>query len=441
VESSDRKRWLMLAAVFTATGVLVIDRVNIAIASKFIMHDYGLTLVQMGVVFSSYTVVYSLFNIPGGWFVDRLGPRRVLAASMLLWSLSTLLTAFSANALFRSTLGVLGSLCLMRALVGLFETGGIPSFNSIITSWFAPGDRGRATGTIMAGHALGNATAPLFMAWIIVLFSWQAAFEILGLLGVLVSILWYVVVRDRPVALDPMVADASSDTGVVAGISVPAIPWQRILANRNVQLLLAITFISGYGTYFFYSWLFTYLIEVRHLSIAKSGIVTSLPYFASMVLAPTGGWLSDSLSVKYNPWLGRCALAAAACIVAALGVVLGGTLTDPNVAIAFLVVGAAFTFLFAVVVHVTAMGLAGPRIGLVSGFILASGHVGGSVSPLLSAWIVQETSWLWALCVTALLLMLGAVCWLFIRPDRTLLAAIIQPLEGQRLYGQAAPGV
>ncbi len=92
-EKSTRVRWLLVFWLFVLSAVSFLDRVNISIAGPSIANDFQLTDVQLGRVFSALLIGYTLFQTPGGWLADRLGPRRVLTAGVLWWGIFTALTA------------------------------------------------------------------------------------------------------------------------------------------------------------------------------------------------------------------------------------------------------------------------------------------------------------------------------------------------------------
>src|SRR6266699_6525157 len=93
VGPAGRVRERVLAFAFLLAVVTYLDRVCIAAAAPFIMEDLHLSVLQMSVVFSAFTLAYSLFEIPSGWLGDVKGPRRVLTRIVLWWSGFTMLTA------------------------------------------------------------------------------------------------------------------------------------------------------------------------------------------------------------------------------------------------------------------------------------------------------------------------------------------------------------
>src|SRR5207237_5591891 len=96
-----------------------VDRVNISVAARQMMPALGLTSLHMGYVFSAFVLGYALFQIPGGWLGDLLGVRKVLAAAILWWSFFTACTAVAGTLPSAAWLGVLGSVIMVRFLIGV----------------------------------------------------------------------------------------------------------------------------------------------------------------------------------------------------------------------------------------------------------------------------------------------------------------------------------
>ena len=112
-----RTRWLIVALLFGIYMLMVIDRVSISIAAKYIMPEYQLSEVQIGWIFSAFLVGYALCQIPGGWLGDRFGPRRVLAVAVFWWSFFTAVTAIAGDLFLASLIGVVGSFIVVIDLV------------------------------------------------------------------------------------------------------------------------------------------------------------------------------------------------------------------------------------------------------------------------------------------------------------------------------------
>src|SRR5215467_7078952 len=94
-----------------------IDRVNLSVAAPLIKAELKLSNTQLGFALSAFGYCYATFQIINGYLGDRIGPRRMLAISGLLWAIGTLTTG---------VVGGLGTLVFARMCVGLGEAGTIP---------------------------------------------------------------------------------------------------------------------------------------------------------------------------------------------------------------------------------------------------------------------------------------------------------------------------
>jgi MFS family permease len=90
------RHWILLFAAALAI-ITYIDRVCISQAAGDIQRDLGLTKVQMGWAFAAFAWAYALFEIPGGWLGDKIGPRKVLMRVVVWWSFFTAATGWVWN--------------------------------------------------------------------------------------------------------------------------------------------------------------------------------------------------------------------------------------------------------------------------------------------------------------------------------------------------------
>jgi len=178
--SPTRIRWLILALLLGISIVTYIDRVNISVTARHMIPSLGLTKVQMGQVFSAFVLGYALCQIPGGWLGDRWGARRILTLAVIWWSIFTALTALAPALPIVNMIGILGSLILVRFLIGVGEAAALPNFNRVVASWFGPHERGLGIGIAISGIGIGSALTPPLTAWVMVNFGWQTVFTFPG---------------------------------------------------------------------------------------------------------------------------------------------------------------------------------------------------------------------------------------------------------------------
>src|ERR687887_2747017 len=144
--SAGRVRTRVLGFAFALAVVTYLDRICISAAAPFIMADLHLSVLQMSVVFSAFTLAYSLFEVPSGWLGDVKGPRRVLTRIVLWWSAFTMLTGAARG---------MNSLVAIRFLFGAGEAGAFPNIARSFSQWFPRRERGRANGILFLGSRIG----------------------------------------------------------------------------------------------------------------------------------------------------------------------------------------------------------------------------------------------------------------------------------------------
>ncbi|MGD9851628.1 MAG: MFS transporter [Nitrospirales bacterium] len=218
----SRVRWRILFLLLLISIITYIDRVNISVTARQMMPALGLTDLQMGQIFSAFVFGYALFQIPGGWLGDRWGPRRVLTFAVIWWSIFTALTAIAPTLPLASLIGIMGSLMVVRFLIGIGEAAALPNFNRAVANWHPPQERGLGIGITIGGIGVGSALTPPITAWIMVNFGWQTAFYAAGGLGIGIALLWYWYATDFP-RQHPHVNNAEAAIIEGSGVS-PSVP-------------------------------------------------------------------------------------------------------------------------------------------------------------------------------------------------------------------------
>src|SRR5262249_48638536 len=151
----------------------------------------GLTRIQMGYVFSAFSLAYTIFEIPVGWWTDRAGQRRVLTRIVAGWSAFTILTGAAWS---------YGVLLGTRFLFVGAAAGAFPALSRSLASWFPRSERSWANGVLWMGARLGGALAPVVAVLLISSVGWRASFALLGLVGIVWCAAFWPWYRDDPAA-------------------------------------------------------------------------------------------------------------------------------------------------------------------------------------------------------------------------------------------------
>ena len=402
-------RGRVLAFAFFLAVVTYLDRICISAAAPAIMDDLHLDMLQMSVVFSAFTLAYSLFEVPSGWLGDVKGPRSVLTRIVLWWSAFTMLTGAAAG---------YQSLKIIRFLFGAGEAGAFPNVARSFSRWFPARERGRANGVLFLGSRFGGMLSAPIALLLIARWGWRASFVAFGTLGAVWAAAWWTWYRDRPEDHAAMTAEELSWIQQ-DGPPPPnrATPWRALLSGRNLYAICAMYFAFGYGLYFYFTWLPTYLIKELGFSQFSGGLFAALPFLLAGLADLGGGMLTDRLSRDYGLRVGRCYLGAAsfACGAAFL---LASTLTAAPVAKAVLIACALASADVALgACWAVPIDIAPNHAGVITGCMNTLGNLGGLVGPLVVGYAVQELgSWTLPFYVTAGVYGFGAMMWLVIDP-------------------------
>ena len=400
----------VLGFAFLLAVVTYLDRVCISAAAPSIMEELNLSVLQMSVVFSAFTLSYSLFEIPSGWLGDVKGPRRVLTRIVLWWSAFTILTGFARG---------FQSLVAIRFLFGAGEAGAFPNIARSFSRWFPARERGRANGVMFLGSRLGGMLSAPVALVIIARWGWRQSFVVFGLVGIVWAAAWYAWYRDRPEEHPAMTREelAQINDGSVGAEHGAGTPWRALLRSRNLYAICAMYFAFGYGLYFYFTWLPTYLIRVLGFSRFGGGLFAALPFLLAGIADVLGGWLTDHLSRRYGLRAGRCYLGCAAFMTCA-ALVFASQLPVPAVAKALLLALALASADLALgACWAVPIDIAPDHAGVITGCMNTLGNLGGLVGPLVVGIAVDRwQSWSFPFYITALVYAGGALAWLAIDP-------------------------
>ena len=408
-----RARFTLLRFAFFLSVVTFLDRVCIASAASSIREDLHLTAVEMGWVFSAFTLAYAIFEIPSGWLGDTIGPRKVLTRIVLWWSAFTMATGIAWNFV---------SLLTFRFLFGAGEAGAFPNTSRSFSQWFPVSERGRAHGITFMGTRLGGALAPLLAVALIATAGWRASFWIFGSIGFVWAFAWWKWFRDDP-ARHPSVDPAElqliqKERGEVSDRH--RLEW-RYLLSRNLLFICLAYFAFGYGLYFYLTWLPTYLREARGFSARDAGLLAGLVLLAGAGTSILGGFWTDRWVKRYGLKIGRCGVTAIALPSSGL-VLLAGAMTDHALAAALLIaVASGLADLSISAAWAMCHDIGGDAAGTVTACMNTFANLGGTIAPLVMGYSVELLgSWRIPLLITAMMYVLGGVFALLVNPSRPL---------------------
>jgi ACS family sodium-dependent inorganic phosphate cotransporter len=265
--------------------------------------EHGWSTTLQGAVMSAFFLGYLILQIPAGYLSDRFGGKWVLGLGVIFWSLFTLLTPVAAM------LGI-SALLICRFLMGVAESVTWPSIYALYSQWIHPDRRAFAVGLMNSGIAGGSVIALICTPWLISVWSWQGAFYLYGLLGVVWFIFWLYGAQSRPsplpawqstVALAPQLTPEAPPVVAADEQIYPQLTIRRMLHSRAVWAI-AIAHISiNWSLYLILSWFPTFVNREMGVDLQTAGLLALAPTVISLVMAPAAGRLFDRLvSQGYN---------------------------------------------------------------------------------------------------------------------------------------------
>jgi len=404
-----RVRYWVLVFTVTLAVITYIDRVAISFALPYIGADLGLDSVRKGWVLTAFALAYSIFEIPGGFLGDWMGPRRVILRIVLWWSFFTAATGWAWNFV---------SLVTARFLFGAGEAGCFPNLTKMFTVWLPVHERVRAQGLMWMSARWGGAFTPPLAAAVITWAGWRHAFEIFAMLGVVwaVAFLWWY--RDNPLdnpKLNAAERELLRHTHAPSGHSDA--PWGRLIRSGRVWLLCWQYFFLSYGWYFNITWLPTYLREARGMDVAQAALFGVLPLFLGGLGNPVSVFVSERLLtwtrsvdrtrriVASFGYLGACAF-----------LLLTTHMQEARAALFCIALASFFNDLAMPPSWAATMDMGGRYAGTLSGAMNSWGNLGGAVAPAVIGYVLAWThnDWNVAFYISAALYAAAIPCWIFL---------------------------
>ena len=387
--------------------VAYLDRVNVGFAKLTMDADLGLSETAYGFGAGVFFLAYFLFEVPSNVIMDRVGARVWIARIMLTWGIISGAMAFIPNIARATGISAEHTFYLLRVLLGFAEAGFFPGIIFFLTLWFPAAYRARIVGYFMAaiplslaiGSPVSAALLGLDGAW--GLRGWQWLFVVEALPSIILSVVTFFYLTDRPAEAEWLAGDQRSwlklrldaedarrehvsPGGIFASLYDP-----RVLA---LALVYFGAVACNYGVAF---WLPT-IVKGFGLSIAMTGWVNAIPYVVGFLGMIWWGRRSDQKGE-------RTMHVAVALALAAIGIGASAFLTDPVLKMAALTIGSFGVFaVLPVFWTLPTAFLAGAAVAPGIAAINAIGNLAGYFGPFLMGWIKDATgSFAWGLTLIA----------------------------------------
>lgn len=407
-------RYRMVFGTFILSMIVLFDRILISVAKDPVAADLALSDKQMGWVLSIFALGYALFQAPSGFLADKYGPRKILTVIVTLWSLFTALTGAAWNFI---------TLLIVRFFFGVGEAGAFPSMARVIFKWIPVKERGIVNGINFSGGRIGAAIALPIVAWLIDVTSWKMSFVILGGVGVIWAVIWFLLFRDNPenhksVSEEELIYIKNNVQADIQKDEKEKVALGKMFKSKTMWCLMGQYFSSNFTFFFCLTWLFPLLKSKYNLNVMEAGFYTAAPFIFGALGNWFSGFLVDSLYKKGKWNLSRKLPAIVGFILASVGIICSIYMDNVNGAIIFIsiaVFGADMTLSPS---WSTAVDIGREHSGTVSGTMNMAGNLGSFFTALAFPYMMSLTGSETPFFFLAAALNIAAIIfWLNIKPQ------------------------
>jgi len=407
---------MLVWSTFLLSVLLYIDRVCISVAKEPIAGALDLSDKQIGWVLSIFALGYALAQTPSGILNDRFGPRIILTSVVSFWSLFTALTGLAWNYV---------SLLVVRFVFGIGEAGAFPGMARATFSWIPLKERGIVTGINFSGSRLGAAFALPAVAWLIESMGWRISFLVLGAIGFVWAVIWYLWFRDDPEQHKGISDEEKkyilSTRQQVAPEEIEKLSGSLLFKSKNMWLAMGQYFASNFTFFFSLTWLFPHIKTEYGLDAVEAGLYASAPLVSGALGNYFSGFLVDRIYSTGKWRLSRRLPAIIGFALASIGLIASIYMDNAFGAIVFLsiaIFGADMTlspsWSFCV-------DIGKKNSGAVSGTMNMAGNIGSFVTalafPYLLSWFGEVRPFFF---LAAGLNLMAIFIWLKTKPEQSL---------------------
>src|SRR6266496_3067174 len=394
--SHNTARWGIVGLLLASVCINYVDRGSLSVAAPVLSKEFSLTDPQLGYLLSAFFWSYTAFQLVVGWLVDRHDVKWVYACGFMVWSL-----AMASTGLANSFAGLLAA----RLCLGIGESVFLPSVSKIVVRLFPPARRGLPNALVDVGTKVGPALSIYLGGMLLQDYGWRTLFIGIGS-G---SLLWLV----------PWTWSMPADPARSGARHTGGLGMTEILCRRETWGTSLGMFALGYVWIFLITWLPSYLVRERHYSLQQMAVLGSLPFWGMAVASLAGGWASDFWIARGGtPTRVRKTFAVTGLLLCAGLMLPAALVTDSWFGSGFLIASCVSLGIFTSNVWAITQTLAGPEAaGKWTGIQNFIGNLGGVISPIVAGLIVEQTrSFFLAFAAAAVILVLGAGCYLFLVP-------------------------
>ncbi|MBI4962773.1 MAG: MFS transporter [Desulfomonile tiedjei] len=284
-------RWLIFGIMSLAYVGSVFHRICPAVVAVDLQEAFSISGSLLGLLASTYFYSYAIIQLPAGLLSDSLGPRKSASLFLLIGGIGSILFGLAPR---------LDEALVGRVMVGVGAGMVFTPTMKIISEWFSPREFSRMNAIFVTSGGLGALVAASPLAFLTSLWGWRASFEIIGIATLLLAVLVFLIVRDRPSELATTSTTGGAgiqDASMNPAIEIPLWQGARRVFGEKYFWLVALWAFCTIGIFFSFGglWAGPYLMNTYGLNRAQTGGILDMLAFGTLFGCLGMSFLSESV--------------------------------------------------------------------------------------------------------------------------------------------------
>ena len=271
----------VLTACFLTVLIAYSVRYSYGTLLPQMLPSLSITKAQAGIIYSSYFVAYSVLSPILGLLSDRLNMRVIIAIFVAVMGLGTFLMQYPTSVIQASiffTIAGIGCAACWAPVMALAQR------------WISDKHRGLNLAIIDAGSSLGVMISGAFIPVIVAGFDWQMGWKILGIAGIILGVVDYILIRNRPASKDNPVPAKSGGQGRLGGLT-----YRQVLKDKRFWFIGFAYLLTGFTVIIPFTFISTYAVQELSFPYGSATLLITIIGAGGLVGKLTLGPLSDKL--------------------------------------------------------------------------------------------------------------------------------------------------
>lgn len=403
---AEKRIWMI--TLFWSCMALYMVRVSMPLSITAIAKEHHWTRTQSGAVLSSFFWGYTLTQVLGGYWSDRIGGAFVLFCATIGWSVITCWTPY-VLAILHGTPIAHGVLVVSRVLLGACQGVHFPGLTSLCSHNLPESERTFFFSSVGSGANMGTLLIGYVGSLLLDRFGWPPVFYFTGFMGFSwVVFLHYYVLRRKDTLSGSLENVHLTNASTITKVPTP---WMALLRKSSFWAMVVGHVCETNSWHVLVSWLPTYFQET--FPLAKAWVYNVLPWMACVIFNVAGGWIAEHLIIKgFSVTCVRRCMQASSQFSKALFLVLAGMSQDFSTSVTFLTLAVAVSGLHSSGILANPQDLAPRHAGAVFGIMNMAGSIPGFLGVYVASHVLATTnSWAAVFNLTAIINVIGGLLY------------------------------